>query len=125
MTEEQKADYVLQYEAKEGVKLDPSSIIKNPGRRQVAKLALNSFWGRQVHLFFSCCIYLFLFILLFILIISLFYYRFGMNVNKDQLTFVNKVSHFNKIMTDATKNVSNILLLITVFFTFPIFFFLF
>lgn len=60
MTEEQKADYVLQYEAKEGVKLDPSSIIKNPGRRQVAKLALNSFWGRQVHLFFM--LYLFIFI---------------------------------------------------------------
>lgn len=62
MTEEQKADYVLQYEAKEGVKLDPSSIIKNPGRRQVAKLALNSFWGKQVHLFFHAIfIYFYLF----------------------------------------------------------------
>lgn len=46
VTEEQKMEYIRQYEEKEGVKLDPVCISKNPGRRQVAKLALNSFWGR-------------------------------------------------------------------------------
>ncbi|GBN16734.1 hypothetical protein AVEN_256211-1 [Araneus ventricosus] len=44
-TEEEKAAYVREYEEKEGVKLDPQNISKNPGRRQVAKLALNSFLG--------------------------------------------------------------------------------
>lgn len=46
MTEEQKAEYVKQYEEREGIKLDPRRIEKNPGRKQVAKLMLNSFWGK-------------------------------------------------------------------------------
>ncbi|XP_054718450.1 uncharacterized protein LOC129227826 [Uloborus diversus] len=45
-TEEQKATYIRSYEEREGIKLDPNMVKKNPGRRQVAKLALNSFWGR-------------------------------------------------------------------------------
>lgn len=45
-TEEEKRMYISEYEEKEGIALDPSSIGYNPGRRQVAKLALNSFWGR-------------------------------------------------------------------------------
>ena len=46
VTEKQKAEYVRQYEEHEGIKLDPSRIEKNPGRKQVAKLMLNSFWGK-------------------------------------------------------------------------------
>ena len=46
VTEKQKAEYVKQYEEHEGIKLDPSRIEKNPGRKQVAKLMLNSFWGK-------------------------------------------------------------------------------
>lgn len=45
-TEAEKNEYIRLYKEKEGVTLDPSKISKNPGRRQVAKLALNSFWGR-------------------------------------------------------------------------------
>ena len=45
-TEEEKNVYIQEYQDKEGVVLDPSRIEKNAGRRQVAKLALNSFWGR-------------------------------------------------------------------------------
>ena len=44
ITDEQKAEYVKQYEEHEGVKLE--KIEKNPGRKQVAKLMLNSFWGK-------------------------------------------------------------------------------
>lgn len=47
-TSKQKEDYIKQYYEREGVKLDPQLISKNPGRRQVAKLALNSLWGRYV-----------------------------------------------------------------------------
>ena len=46
VSDEQKSDYVREYEEREGIKLDPSKIEKNPGRKQVAKLMLNSFWGK-------------------------------------------------------------------------------
>ncbi|GBN97163.1 hypothetical protein AVEN_10441-1 [Araneus ventricosus] len=45
-TDAEKTAYVQQYYEKEGVQLNPAEIQQNPGRRQVAKLALNSFWGR-------------------------------------------------------------------------------
>lgn len=47
-TSEQKEEYIREYFDREGIKLDPDLISKNPGRRQVAKLALNSLWGRYV-----------------------------------------------------------------------------
>ena len=46
VTEEDKKDYVQQYFTHEGIKLDPERIEKNPGRKQVAKLMLNSFWEK-------------------------------------------------------------------------------
>ncbi|KFM77703.1 hypothetical protein X975_08623, partial [Stegodyphus mimosarum] len=66
-----RLQYIRQYEEREGVKLEAEKISKNPGRRQVAKLALNSFWG-----------------------------RWGMNLNKGQLTYVHTVPDFNKMMAD-------------------------
>ena len=45
-TEEQKQQYVRDYQAKEGITLDPLLIEKNPGRKATAKLMLNSFWGK-------------------------------------------------------------------------------
>ena len=38
--------YIKDYFVREGVKLDPSKIRKNPGLRSLAKLMLNSFWGK-------------------------------------------------------------------------------
>ncbi|XP_054708494.1 uncharacterized protein LOC129218285 [Uloborus diversus] len=46
VTDADKANYISMYKQREGILLDASSIQKNPGKRQVAKLALNSFWGR-------------------------------------------------------------------------------
>ena len=43
-TEEQKAEYKRLYHEKEGIQLENAA--KNPGREQVAKLMLNSFWGK-------------------------------------------------------------------------------
>ena len=43
-TPEQKQQYVRQYKEKEGIDLE--NVAKNPGRKQVAKLMLNSFWGK-------------------------------------------------------------------------------
>ena len=43
-TEEQKQQYKRMYKEKEGITLE--NVAKNPGRKQVAKLMLNSFWGK-------------------------------------------------------------------------------
>ena len=45
-TESDKQKYVNDYAKHEGVKLDPNNIGKNPGLRTLAKLCLNSFWGK-------------------------------------------------------------------------------
>ncbi|GBN07125.1 hypothetical protein AVEN_57775-1, partial [Araneus ventricosus] len=75
-TEEEKATYIREYEKKEGIKLDAQNILKKPGRRQVAKLALNSFWG-----------------------------RWGMNTLRSQLTYVNTVPDFNRMLSDPSNDV--------------------
>ncbi|PFX27136.1 putative DNA polymerase [Stylophora pistillata] len=41
-----RAGYVDDFRRKEGIELDPTKITKNPGRKAVAKLMLNSFWGK-------------------------------------------------------------------------------
>nr|XP_046478631.1 uncharacterized protein LOC124217268 [Neodiprion pinetum] len=38
--------YLDEYERVEGIRLDRDRIAKNPGRRSVSKLCLNSFWGK-------------------------------------------------------------------------------
>ncbi|GBM62818.1 hypothetical protein AVEN_159807-1, partial [Araneus ventricosus] len=78
-TEEEKATYIREYEKKEGIKLDAQNILKNPGRRQVAKLALNSFWG-----------------------------RWGMNTLRSQLTYVNTVPDFNRMLSDPSNDIKDV-----------------
>jgi len=46
MTEAEKQAYIDDYLQHERIKLDPTKIEKNPGRRQCAKLMLNSLWGK-------------------------------------------------------------------------------
>ena len=50
-TEEQKQRYIEEYFEREGIRLDPDKIEYNPGLQALAKLMLNSFWGkyRSVH----------------------------------------------------------------------------
>ena len=45
-TEEDRAKYVTDYQKHEKIQLEPQKICKNPGKRQLAKLMLNSFWGK-------------------------------------------------------------------------------
>ena len=47
-TDGEKENYIRLYEEKEGIKLEKKDIEKNPGKRQVAKLVVNSLWGRYV-----------------------------------------------------------------------------
>ena len=43
---EKQRDYINNYLLHEGVELEASNIMKNPGKRSVAKMMLNSFWGK-------------------------------------------------------------------------------
>ena len=45
-TQEEKLNYVKQFSQHEGIELDPTLIEHNPGMRSIAKLALNSFYGK-------------------------------------------------------------------------------
>ena len=45
-TKEDKDRYIQEYFEKEGIRLDKNNIKKNPGLRSLAKLLLNSFWGK-------------------------------------------------------------------------------
>ncbi|XP_078380154.1 uncharacterized protein LOC144663093 [Oculina patagonica] len=44
--EEKRQQYLDDYERQEGIRLDPDKIEKNPGKRSLAKMMLNSFWGK-------------------------------------------------------------------------------
>jgi len=46
MTEQQKQTYIQNYFEHEGIQLDYHKIQKNPGLRTLAKLMLNSMWGK-------------------------------------------------------------------------------
>ena len=45
-TEEEKQSYINDYYEKEGIQLDYDKIEKNPGLRTLAKMMLNSMWGK-------------------------------------------------------------------------------
>lgn len=45
-TDEQKMEYIARYLQHEGIHLDYDQIRKNPGLRSLAKICLNSFWGK-------------------------------------------------------------------------------
>jgi len=45
-TEEEKQAYIQDYHEREGIKLEYDKIDKNPGLRTLAKMMLNSMWGK-------------------------------------------------------------------------------
>ena len=45
-TEEDKDKYIDDFEAREGIRLDREKIVKNPALRFIAKLFLNTLWGK-------------------------------------------------------------------------------
>ncbi len=45
-SEESKQKYISEYVEQQGIQLDPSKISFNPAKRQIAKLCLNSLWGK-------------------------------------------------------------------------------
>ena len=78
-TGEQKRDYILRYQEREGIRLDIASIAKNPGRKATAKLMLNSFW----------C-------------------KFGERVNKPTTVTVKEPAHLFSLISNATLDISTL-----------------
>ena len=79
VTDVEIQSYIDDYHEKEGILLEKDNIKKNPGLRSVMKLMLNSFWG-----------------------------RFGMATNKTKISFISKMSDWSALITDSTKEVSDI-----------------
>ena len=79
-TEDDKERYVQQYVEREKIQLNPANIQKNPGLRSLAKLCLNSFWG-----------------------------KFGENLSKTKSEFIhdNEAEKFIQMITSADKEVTN------------------
>ena len=76
VTEEQKQQYIRQYREKEGITLN---VKENKGRKQVAKLMLNSFWG-----------------------------KFGERTNKSKVLQVKNPHELYNIMTDSANHVQTL-----------------
>ena len=70
-TEEQKEEYIEGYYKKEHVRLDPTRICKNSGLRKIAKLLLNTLWG-----------------------------RFGMNLNKSRIEIISNRDEWFTMLAD-------------------------
>ena len=76
---EKRRAYVEAYEEKEGIRLDESKIEKNPGMRSLAKMMLNSFWG-----------------------------KFGQQSNKCQVEALTSLHEFYRLITRDDKDVHSI-----------------
>ena len=78
-TEADQLQYIKQYHEKEGILLDCNKIEKNPGLRSLAKLMLNSFWG-----------------------------KFGQRTNLTQTSYISDPSEFFEMMTSDQQQVKNV-----------------
>ena len=81
-SEEDRRAYIDQYLQHEGVQLDPDRIQANPGLRSLAKLALNSFYG-----------------------------KFGQRENMKKCSFLTQAEDIYRYMTDYSKHISDFHLL--------------
>jgi len=50
-TVEKRKKYIQKLYKDEGIQLDYDKVEKNPGKRALAKLMLNSFWGKVIIIF--------------------------------------------------------------------------
>ena len=75
-TEEDKDEYIRSYQHAEGIELIKENIRHNPGLRAVAKLALNSFWG-----------------------------KFGERSNRTKSIYVTDANKFRRLVNDSTKEI--------------------
>ena len=74
-----KATFRDNYLEREGIALDETQMVKNPGRKATAKLMLNSFWG-----------------------------KFGENLRKTSTQTITTPAHLYELITDPLKSVTSI-----------------
>lgn len=74
-----RQQYVKDYYQREGICLDEANIQKNPGRRSLAKMMLNSFWG-----------------------------KFGQQSNKCQVEAMTSPAKFYKLLRDDSQNIHSV-----------------
>lgn len=79
VTEDQKNAYIEEFLNREDVQLEYSKIVKNPGLRSLAKLILNSFWG-----------------------------KFGQRENMQKTSIINQVSELERLLADPAITVKHI-----------------
>ena len=79
ISEEDKQNYIQRYLDEEGVLLEYDKIEENPGLRSLAKLMLNSFWG-----------------------------KFGQRCNLTQTTYVDNPEQFMDMMTSDQQEIKNV-----------------
>ena len=77
-SEDDKERYITEYAKNEGIHLDYTNIDKNPGQRSLAKLLLNSFWG-----------------------------KFGQRANLKQTQYIQDQATFLQLIMDTSKKVSD------------------
>ena len=79
-TEEERAAYIRNFAIAEGIELNQADITKNPGMRSLAKLILNSFWG-----------------------------KFGQRENQMKTSIINRPDEFFKLMANPAMEVFGVL----------------
>ena len=105
-TLEQKREYILDYEEKEGIRLDVAKIAKNPGRKATAKLMLNRYLFHVA--FFRCCHTSSSHSFFLFFISCSFWGKFGEKLNKPTTVAVKDPSHLFSLLSDTTKEISTI-----------------
>ena len=78
-TEQEKQQYIDSYLANEGIQLEYERIEKNPGLRSLAKLMLNSFWG-----------------------------KFGQRSNMTQLEHISEPAEYFDLLTSESQEVTDV-----------------
>ena len=101
-TVDQKREYILHYQEREGIRLDISQMVKNPGCKAKAKLMLNRY---PLYVLFSCCHstpshHLF--------ILGVFWGKFGERVNKPTTITIKDPSHLFSLLSYAALDVSTL-----------------
>ena len=97
---DQKREYILRYQEREGIRLDISQIAKYPGRKATANLMFKRY---PIHVLFSCChptpshpFFCY----------CSFWGKFGERINKPTTVTVKDPAHLFSLLSDAALNVS-------------------
>ena len=77
-SDEEKKAYIQDFKDKTGIQMDPANIVKNDGKREIAKLCLNNLWG-----------------------------KFGQNTNKDATEYVTDRNRFFNVLRNSHLNVKS------------------